>query len=274
MRTGQIDLMLRDHVFKAVRIDEARRAVQAVMSTGSVDLYGEVIEPSAFAEHLPKFMSNPVLLADHDPTQQIGHWENVKVTPDGLVGTAIFAENVAKAEEKWQLYRSGHAKAFSVGFIVLDSEHRTLKIDGESKAVRVFTKVRLLECSAVSIPANPDALVIAASIAGSLQPPTPGIAKTTNTSTTDDALEQRIERVLSRKLDQLLIEAGPGGHVAQLIDCIAATVRGDAGHGFDYFGDAPSADDDAPSSSTADDDELGDELTDALLSLADGCEKE
>lgn len=143
------------------RVDAERRAVDAVMSTGVVDRHGEAIEPKAFAALLPEFAKNPVLLADHDHTKQIGHWENVKVTDGGLEGTAVFAET-ALAEEHWALYAGGHRKAFSVGFLVHESKQENRTVDGVSRRVRVFTKVELLECSSVAIPANREALVVMA----------------------------------------------------------------------------------------------------------------
>jgi len=141
------------------RVDTEQRSVDAVMSTDTVDRYGEVVDPKAFRDLLPRFMENPVLLADHDHTKQIGHWRNVRVTSRGLEGTAIFADT-EKAEEHWKLYRDGHRKAFSVGFIAHSDTFEQRKVEGEMRRVRVFDKVELVECSSVAIPANTDALVV------------------------------------------------------------------------------------------------------------------
>ena len=153
MNIGMLNGQLR---VKAV--DAERRAVSAVLSTGSVDRYGEIIEPKAFEKRLPRFAENPVLLADHDHTRQIGHWENVRVTARGLEGDAIFAETEL-AEEHFQLYAGGHRKAFSVGFIAHDAKTENREVDGQTRKVRVFTDVELVECSSVAIPANTEALV-------------------------------------------------------------------------------------------------------------------
>ena len=62
----------------------------------------------------------------------------------------MFAEPPAD-KHHWPLYRDGHQRAFSVGFVVKD----TAKRDGR----RVITRGLLLEISAVPIPANSNALV-------------------------------------------------------------------------------------------------------------------
>ena len=139
------------------KIDVENRRVYAVMSTRSIDRYGEIVEPSAAKEMLERFRSNPVLLKDHDHRTQIGHWDDVRITKDGIEGWAVFAKTDA-AEEQWVLYRDGHRKAFSIGFIVHTWEMQDETIDGQKERVRVFTKIELIECSAVAVPANPEAL--------------------------------------------------------------------------------------------------------------------
>lgn len=154
-----MELKILDNLLQVKSVNTARRAVHAVMSTGTIDRYGEILEPRAFARRLGVFESNPVLLADHDHTRQIGHWEGVKVTDDALVGDAIFAEGSEKAEEYWRLHRDGHRKGFSVGFINHAWEMRDVTVGGEKKRVRTYTEVELVECSSVAVPANPDALM-------------------------------------------------------------------------------------------------------------------
>lgn len=140
------------------RVDVDRRAVSAIMSSGALDRHGEIIDPEAYREHLPLFMTNPVLLADHDHTRQIGHWENVRITGRGLEGEAIFART-PEAESIFALYRDGHRRAFSVGVLIHEYEMREMRLGEQVERVRVFTKVELVECSAVAVPANPEALV-------------------------------------------------------------------------------------------------------------------
>lgn len=151
-------------------VDEKKREVTAILSTASVDRYGEKVLPSAFAKSLPRFMRNPKFLAGHryatidgSPTS-IGHWTQMQVTGDALVGTAKFLPPGDTLADKW-FYRFVHGaqRTFSVGFITKASELREADVDGAKKVIRHFTEVELLEVSAVEIPANADALMRAAS---------------------------------------------------------------------------------------------------------------
>jgi HK97 family phage prohead protease len=154
-----MELQIFDGLFEVRAVNAERRSVDAVMSTGTLDRYGEVIEPNSFKARLASFLKNPTLLRDHDHTRQIGHWENVTVSDKELAGTAIFA-TTPDADEIWQLHRDGHRKAFSVGFIPHAWEMREVALEQNAakKRVRVYTECELLECSSVAVPANPDAL--------------------------------------------------------------------------------------------------------------------
>jgi len=115
--------------------------------------------------------ANPVLIAGHTyvgpggEATVIGSWLEVKITREGLLARARFA-NTPLAEEYFSLYKDGHMKAFSVGWITRAFEMRDTKLpDGTNKRIRWFTKVELIEISAVAIPANRESLVRAASAA-------------------------------------------------------------------------------------------------------------
>lgn len=153
-------------------VDVDHRRVTAIVSTGGVDRYGEIIEPRSFQKRLDRFARSPVMLAGHkhigdngQPTV-IGSWSDLQVTDDGLVAVGKFA-NTKLADEYWELYRGGDMRAFSVGFIPHAHEYREFEIDGKKRKLRVFTDVELLEISAVAVPANADAL-IAASLVGDM----------------------------------------------------------------------------------------------------------
>ena len=68
------------------------------MSTPNVDRYEEIVEPQAFRKWLPTFMKNPIMVAVHtyiapngEPTI-IGKWLELRITEEGLLGTAQFAK--------------------------------------------------------------------------------------------------------------------------------------------------------------------------------------
>ena len=152
-----MELKIIDGMFETKAVNSDRRSVDAVMSTGIVDRYHEIVEAKSWVKRLSRFKSSPVLLKDHDHTQPIGHWENVRVTDEGLVGTAVFASTDA-AQERFALHRDGHVKAFSVGFIPHSWSYKEVDHEGKKMKVRVFDDCELLECSSVAVPANPDAL--------------------------------------------------------------------------------------------------------------------
>ena len=75
-------------------IDEATRTVTGYASTGTVDRYGEVVEPSAFKDDLPRFLAERHLFAANhryvndagEPTI-IGKVVDAKIDDKGLLAT-------------------------------------------------------------------------------------------------------------------------------------------------------------------------------------------
>lgn len=234
-------------------IDRNARTIDFVCSTGTVDRYGEIVEPMAFAESLDAFMLNPVFPAGHayefndgrSPT--VGHWKSMKATKQGLIGKAWFKPR-GLGEECWLDYLDGNLTSVSVGFLTRAWEMRELKIGGETRRVRVFTKVDLLEVSAVLIPANPQARIRS------------GLAALDHSPTL-----QRLEALLAR------LESTRTADHADDIDTLdqddaeawldPCGFRADA-----YFGDIPDDDGTPPrhSESMGDDPQLKAMLADAL----------
>jgi len=129
-------------------VDAERRLVEAVISTGRPDRDGDLGEPEGWV--LENFLKNPVVLWLHDLSKPIGRCVEIKRAGDALVAVTEFAKTPL-AEEIWALYRDGFLRAWSVSFLALEWE--PLPTGG-----RRFLKQELLEYSAVSVPANPEAL--------------------------------------------------------------------------------------------------------------------
>ena len=136
--------------------------IRFVLSTERVARDGHVI--SAGAWRLNNFEKNPVALWAHDDTAlPIGRWRNLQVErmPEGdsaLFGDLEFASadyDFAATVEK--LYRSGALNAVSVRW----SPYSWEPLEDGQGGVR-FTDVDLLEVSAVPVPADPDAIMVAA----------------------------------------------------------------------------------------------------------------
>ncbi len=204
-------------------VDVQHRSVTALVSTPNVDRYEEIVQPQAFAKWLDVFMENPVFIAGHtytgwsgEPTV-IGHWTEMRVTEQGLVGTCVFAQTPL-AEQYWQLYRDGHMKAFSVGWLTHEWKIEEFEVSpGIKKKIRVFTEVELIEVSAVAIPANRESLVRAASALAGAKATADGVEPIENLR---EMLVEALcgplaERVIA-EIKQLL-NTDPGGPLACLI---------------------------------------------------------
>ncbi len=120
----------------------------AVFSTASVDRHGEIVYQNF---DLRSFKRNPVFLDSHnyDSIENIlGSVLNPTVRSGQLEGDIKFAHMNPRGLLAQQLVEAGHLSATSIGFIPLEFDDK-----GN------ITKSELLEISAVSVPANPEALI-------------------------------------------------------------------------------------------------------------------
>jgi len=147
---------------KVKAVNEQGRTIDAVASTRDLDRDKEIIEPIAFAESLDSFRANPVILATHQHRLSTGSSpvigsaipESIKITENEVLFVMTFA-TTSLGEEYWQLYKDKHMRAFSIGFIPVEYED---KKDESLGWVRTYTKIELLEISAVPVPSNRRAL--------------------------------------------------------------------------------------------------------------------
>jgi hypothetical protein len=113
------------------------------------------------------FRDNPVLHAAHDPLRVVGTVPQIGFSADGhrLLIRASFCEpgiSVA-ADETRALLKSGYLRGISIGFDIVEASPLDPK-KGPRGGLHI-TKSRLLECSVVSVPASPSALVTTRSAA-------------------------------------------------------------------------------------------------------------
>lgn len=131
-------------VFKSA---EADNKFHVVFSTDSEDRHLERVYQNFDLKH---FKNNPVFLDSHNYgsiEHILGIVDNVKVKENQLQGDVIFALDNPKGLLAYKLAKGGFLNATSIGFIPLDFDEQ-----GN------ITKSQLLEISAVSVPANPEAL--------------------------------------------------------------------------------------------------------------------
>ena len=123
----------------------------AIASSEIEDRQGEIVRQTGW--NLKNFKENPVLLYMHDHTKPIGKATRVWLDKTGKSPMLKFKGYISDATEELKGYKrlvdDGILNSFSVGF-------RPLEMDGNE-----ITKAELFEISLVSVPANPEARLLA-----------------------------------------------------------------------------------------------------------------
>jgi HK97 family phage prohead protease len=132
------------------------RQIRIRASTPTPDRAGDVMVPKGC--QAKGYAANPIILADHNPTQPIGR-ATLSVTAEAVDALVDFAPAgiSAKADEYCGLAKAGILNAASIGFQPIEFE--PIK-DGGYR----YTKWELMEISLVAVPCNPEALVVGRSL--------------------------------------------------------------------------------------------------------------
>jgi HK97 family phage prohead protease len=132
-----------------------------VLSDETSDRMGDVIKANGW--DLANFKKNPVALFGHRSDFPLGSWKNVRVDNTRLIGDLAFAPEGTspRIDEIRRLVEANVLKAVSVGFRAVEEEPIDPKRPWDGSK---FLKSELIECSLVSIPANPNALAISKSL--------------------------------------------------------------------------------------------------------------
>src|SRR5215831_6112225 len=141
------------------------KGVEFILSDATPDRFGDIVQVESW--EFANFKKNPVALFNHNPNAPVGVWNNVRVGDKALRGDLILAPKgiSPRIDEIRGLVEAGILRAVSVGFKPLASHPvDTSKNDPMGFGPKVFTKCELVECSLVSIPANPNALAVAKSL--------------------------------------------------------------------------------------------------------------
>ena len=116
-----------------------------------------VVEPTAFEETLKQYMTNPIVLLQHDMDKPIGNVIEASIDDKGLFIKAKITEDTDWVFSK---LKNGVLRTFSIWYSVKDYE--TIEnVDAEWKYsyTNIIKALELFEISLVSVPANPFALV-------------------------------------------------------------------------------------------------------------------
>lgn len=128
---------------------------------GARDLGNDVVEAGAFARSLERTGVEGVkLLYQHDPSEPIGRWLDIREDRRGLFVKGRLLPEVARAREVLALMREGVLDGLSIGF-------RTVKSRADADAgARRLIEIDLWEISVVTFPLLPAARVVAVKAAG------------------------------------------------------------------------------------------------------------
>ena len=133
--------------------DDDARVIRGIATTPTVDRVGDIIEPLGV-----KF-ANPIsLLRQHKHDQPIGSVVFEEPTAKGIAFEATLAKLDEpgtlkdRLDEAWHSIKLGLVRAVSIGFRPVEYSYM------ENGGVR-FTETEVYELSAVTIPANSDAII-------------------------------------------------------------------------------------------------------------------
>jgi len=148
--------IIKDFNIEVKEINEDKRTLMVCISTPNTDRYGDEVMPLGmkYDNYLGK---NPVVLFAHNYEElPIGRCVELSVSDNGVMATVEFVpEGVYdKADTVYQMAKLGFLNAWSIGCMVLDYEPIE-NTDGYR-----FLSWELLEFSAVTVPANAEALTL------------------------------------------------------------------------------------------------------------------
>lgn len=147
----------RFHVeFKSIELEERPEdwIIEGYATTPNIDRDNEIIEEKAVVDALNRYMTNPIILYQHDHNEPIGTVLSAVYDHKGLKIRALISKTAHKV---WTLIQEGILKAFSISGLVLKTIWDKIK-----KATRI-TIFDVVEVSVVSVPANPESLFSAVS---------------------------------------------------------------------------------------------------------------
>ena len=122
---------------------------------GDVDQGGDVVQTGAYAQSLTAVAAagrSIKMLWQHDPTQPIGVWDEVREDAKGLWVKGRILGEVEKGREAVALIAAGAIDGLSIGY-------RTIKATKNTKGQRLLSELELWEVSLVTFPMLPSARV-------------------------------------------------------------------------------------------------------------------
>ena len=120
-------------------------------STKDKDRGHDIVDPQAFKNALDLYMTNPIVLLQHNMEKPIGVVTEAKIYDNGLYVKARITQDV-----DWVIsaIKNGVLRAFSIGYKILDSEFLEEQTSDGRDYANIIKDLSLFEISVVSVPMN------------------------------------------------------------------------------------------------------------------------
>ena len=120
-------------------------------STKDKDRGHEIVDPQAFRNALDLYMTNPIVLLQHNMEKPIGVVTEATIDENGLYIKARITQDV-----DWVIsaIKNGVLRAFSIGYKILDSEFLEEETSDGRDYANIIKDLSLFEISVVSVPMN------------------------------------------------------------------------------------------------------------------------
>lgn len=122
---------------------------------GAADQGGDIVQAGAYAKSLTELARNGrsvKMLWQHDPTQPIGVWEDVKEDSKGLFVKGRILTDIQAGREALALIEAGAIDGLSIGY-------RTKRAEKAASGQRLLHELELWEVSLVTFPMLSEARV-------------------------------------------------------------------------------------------------------------------
>lgn len=146
---------------KFVRLDGVETTQDALVIEGYASFFGQadqggdIVQAGAYAASLDRLAQagrSVKMLWQHDPSQPIGVWDEVREDARGLYVKGRLLPDVDRAKEAGSLLQAGAIDGLSIGY-------RTLKSTRNAQGQRLLLELDLWEVSLVTFPMLPEARI-------------------------------------------------------------------------------------------------------------------
>jgi HK97 family phage prohead protease len=133
---------------KALQVTKGAEISGSASLFGRSDHGGDIVEKGAYTASLDRLKASGRrvrMLWQHDPTEPIGIWDEVREDAQGLFVKGRLLPEVARAREAAALIAAGAIDGLSIGY-------RTLRATKDGQGRRRLSEVELWEVSLVTFP--------------------------------------------------------------------------------------------------------------------------